>query len=249
MINFSKADDKDIKKYYESEDIEHKRLYDFSKPARLFYDKSRTDCVLKLLNKVGGELLEVGCGSGYYLEQLSRNSNFTSLHGLDYSRAKLDYIRNKIPSITITTGDAAELPFDDNSFDVVLCSEVIEHLKNPIPALREINRVCRKYAIISTPTNSTIYRRFLIRIGKNIKYGVTHIKEFRQDEFLDALHKAGFEINEICSTPVLEFPGAGIFLLKFRLGGVFLYLANKVIQPIFKRSGVFTCVLLVKPQK
>ncbi len=45
---------------------------------------------------------------------------------------------------------AAQLPFADNSFDLVVCSEVLEHVEDAVSAIMELDRICRKYIVITT---------------------------------------------------------------------------------------------------
>jgi len=71
----------------------------------------------------------------------------------------------KLPSLIV--GDAHLIPFKDNSFDVILSGEIIEHLLNPLKFIREAKRVLKPQGvfIITTPNLASIFNRLLIVFG------------------------------------------------------------------------------------
>lgn len=92
-------------------------------------------------------LLDVGCGNGYFTYHLAKLCDVT---GLDFSEQML-----KInPHHKLIQGDAESLPFKDNSFDIVFCSNLLHHLKNPQTAVREMWRVAKNYVILSEPNRN-----------------------------------------------------------------------------------------------
>lgn len=100
------------------------------------------------LDLVPGErVLEVGCGVGAVLGELGRAEPGLRLTGLDRSQAQLDGARRHLASLGIAAelvaGDALALPFPDATFDRVVMVWVLEHLPDPLAALREALRVLR----------------------------------------------------------------------------------------------------------
>jgi ubiquinone/menaquinone biosynthesis C-methylase UbiE len=92
-------------------------------------------------------LLDVGCGNGFFTYHLAK---FYDVTGLDFSKRML-----KInPHRKLVHGDVENLPFDNNSFDVVFCSDLLHHLKTPEKAVKEMKRVAKKYIIISEPNRN-----------------------------------------------------------------------------------------------
>ena len=99
----------------------------------------------------GGALLDVGVGAGQFLNMLARSGKFSSLVGIDKTRFK-KYTEFE-PDISTSAGDIARLPFEDDSFDVVTCMEVLEHVPPDVfvAGLAELRRVCRGQLIMSLP--------------------------------------------------------------------------------------------------
>jgi ubiquinone biosynthesis O-methyltransferase len=112
-------------------------------------------------NKVGilqdKKILDVGCGDGVLSYLLSKQG--ANVSGIDYSVMAIEFANEKTRNskIDYRQGSAYELPFSDNSFDIVVSSDVIEHLKDVPLYLAEINRVSRNDAVIviSTPVKFT----------------------------------------------------------------------------------------------
>ena len=99
----------------------------------------------------GGDLLDVGVGAGQFLNMLARSGKFRSIVGIDKVRFG-KYIELE-PNMSRLQGDIANLQFEDDSFDVVTCMEVLEHVPNEVfvAGLAELRRVCRGQLIMSLP--------------------------------------------------------------------------------------------------
>ena len=111
-------------------------------------------------------ILDVGCGEGFTLNRLREKGIGEKLEGIEYSQDAIDLGKNMYPGVKITKGDIHSLPYKDNSFDLVLCTEVLEHVKDPDKALRELVRVSKKYLIVSVPNEPFFMFAQLVR-GKN----------------------------------------------------------------------------------
>lgn len=102
----------------------------------------------------GQRVLDLGCGRGRHLHALYWHERALDVTGLDLDFADLGAAidgffelppppQNPPRTAVFTVGDAGRLPFADNSFDAVICSEVLEHLPDVALALSEVDRVLK----------------------------------------------------------------------------------------------------------
>jgi ubiquinone/menaquinone biosynthesis C-methylase UbiE len=93
----------------------------------------------------GTRLLEVGCGVGAVLAVLGQEFPGVQLFGVDIEPKQLEFARGHLErsgvEATLRQGDALALPFDDESFDHVWMMWFLEHVADPVGALREARRV------------------------------------------------------------------------------------------------------------
>jgi ubiquinone/menaquinone biosynthesis C-methylase UbiE len=125
-------------------------------------------------------ILDVGCGEGFTLQELYSHGIGDKLEGVDFLDTAINIGKRIHPQLHLKQGDIYDLPYKDNSFDLVLCTEVLEHLEKPAEALRELKRVTKKYCIISVP-NEPWFRLGNFMRGKNLsRFGndIEHIQHW-----------------------------------------------------------------------
>jgi len=101
---------------------------------------------------IKGEVLEVGCGEGRGIDLVLPRAK--SYSAIDKIADVIDQLKTKYPTGTFYSGNIPPLsPFADNSFDVVITFQVIEHIQDDRSFLKEIHRVMKPggLAIITTP--------------------------------------------------------------------------------------------------
>lgn len=90
------------------------------------------------------KVLDVGCGYGALLGKAAELCAGAELYGIDFSPERVEEAgRAEVKTIKVDI-EAERFPFDDESFDVVFCTEVLEHLREPAGCLSEIRRVLKK---------------------------------------------------------------------------------------------------------
>ena len=152
-----------VKDYYR--DVE---TYDWVKVTdnlcgpEAFFHKNRERATRKLVERYapqGAPILDAGCGTGLNLRNMPAGSV-----GMDINPRNLELVASRLPGHRVVLGDVEAMPFEDDSFGAVVCTEVLEHVPDPSTALREIARVLRSGGVLigSVPARSMIWRlRFL----------------------------------------------------------------------------------------
>jgi demethylmenaquinone methyltransferase/2-methoxy-6-polyprenyl-1,4-benzoquinol methylase len=136
-------------------------------PVVRFIEGKRVKTILALMNDNKEQrILEVGCGAGNILEKAPGDKLF----GVDISAFILSKAKQKLnEKVSLFQADAQNLPFKDQTFKQIICSEVFEHLLDPSVSLKEIARILdyQGIAVVSIPNERWINRikRILIRFG------------------------------------------------------------------------------------
>lgn len=155
-----------------------------------------------------GEIIEVGCSSGYYYEVLRHLlERDIKYKGIDYSEAMIMEARRRYPEKPFETGDATSLPCDDDSCNILISGCVLLHVPGYPQAIAECARVSRRWVIFHrTPVVEGKTQYF-----KKLAYGVPCVEiHFGEKEFADfciqnnlSLHSK-FTISDGCITFVYE---------------------------------------------
>lgn len=148
-----------------------------------------------------GTMLDVGCGNGHYVTSAP---GFAA--GLDMTAGQY-WSSSPAPFVL---GSALRLPFRDGAFDTVVCFETIEHVLNPLEALRELRRIAQMRVILTVPNceltsglkrSNLIYHHWI---------DPTHVNFFDESSLSGMLAEAGFRqpriepINQIDLSPFVQ---------------------------------------------
>lgn len=125
--------------------------------------------IQKLFKKIPKKtnVIDVGCGEGFTIRTLKKISPDSSFVGVDPDVKALGYAKGHDPHSSYQEGSIFSLPFPDNSFDIALCNEVLEHVAHPGDAIKELLRVTRGYIIFSVP-HEPLFRLSNLLRGRNI---------------------------------------------------------------------------------
>ncbi len=122
-----------------------------------------------ILRKRPANILDIGCGDGINLPLANLFPNIR-YEGIDYAEKTIQVAKNNYPNIYFKVGDAFNLPYEDNSFDMAIMSSVLilyKDEKDRIKLLKEASRVLRKGGIlIINIWNDTFIIRNSIRISR-----------------------------------------------------------------------------------
>lgn len=123
--------------------------------------------VIKKIGDIGpGSILDVGCGTGYVTGKIEGALGVEVL-GVDISKNRLSMAQRNMKG-GLLIADATRLPFKNSCFDLVIATEILEHLDDPVSAIDEFKRVSRRDVIVTVP-NEPFFRMANFFRGKNMK--------------------------------------------------------------------------------
>lgn len=160
----------------------------------------------------GDRILDVGCGRGIYQKALRKSLYL----GCDLNSQNLKRAA-RAPNAEYVCADANHLPFKDNSFDMVLCSEVLEHLNSPLKAIKELSRASKKAIVLTFPDE-----RGMERFGQR---SPAHVSKIQDLWVKNALKNYGYEII-FCNILYFFLPCITLDKLKIPATRTLLGLAN-----------------------
>ena len=156
--------------------------------------------------------LEAGCGDASFTGAFS--GFFEETHAIDISYAQIEENKKRYGNVVFQAHDLSQkLPFSDNHFDAIWCSEVLEHLFDPLYALREFYRVLRVGGtlLVTVPYHGP-FKNLLIALFKwehHFDPEYPHIRFFNNQSLGKITRKAGFREMEFgrcgMSQPLRDF--------------------------------------------
>ncbi len=123
-----------------------------------------------------------------------------SLKGIDIDRASIEWLRERESSWDMSYGDIECLSRSetDSVFDVVLVSEILEHLGNPVSALRDIRRFCNDDGVLLlTVPNAFSSRNFINTLLYREKVHSQHVCWFSPGTLTELLTRSGYTVSRI----------------------------------------------------
>lgn len=152
----------------------------------------------------GGRLLEIGSGLGHLVGQLEEAFE---TYGMDLNHWAVERSKTVVKKSALHTASAQELPFRNDSFNVVIIKHIVEHLPEPEKAVAEIGRVIAQggVLILATPNLDSLLKPW--KGDKWIGYqDPTHISLKRPAEWLALIREAGFAVIRIFSDGFWDVP-------------------------------------------
>src|SRR6202012_4124107 len=138
------------------------------------------------------KVLEGGAGDGSILKLLADQNFAHEYHAVEISESGVEHIKiRNIPNLkSVQIFDGYHLPFEDNSFDLIILSHVLEHVEHERLLLRELKRVAR-YCVVEVPRD---YKTGVdARIKHFLAYG--HINVYTPTSLRYLLRTEGFEVE------------------------------------------------------
>lgn len=197
--------------------------------------KRRVRTMLSYLDVQPGQtLLDCGCGMGFYLLVLSELFPSCRLSGVDCDQKALGHAQRYLAGrgIALLRGDIHHLSFAAESFDRVLMSEVLEHLKDDEGALREVWRVLKPGGILALTVPHRRYPYWYDPInrlaeglwGRPIRRGpfagiwANHERLYEPHQVRELVERAGFAVERLEELTHYCFPGTQTLVYTFGKG-------------------------------
>ncbi|MBI3992232.1 MAG: class I SAM-dependent methyltransferase [Candidatus Lambdaproteobacteria bacterium] len=188
--------------YFQNEGLQHGQ-----------FPEARQRFVLKHL-RAGQKVLNIGVGSGH-LERLALAKG-TIIHALDPSERAIERLRAELGlSERAQAGYVQAIPFADESFDVVVMSEVLEHLDDEILklGLAEVKRVLKPGGMLlaTVPYQEELGANTVVfpDCGK-VFHKVGHVQSFDRKKMTDLIQGAGLKTVQITVTTFIDWRRAGL---------------------------------------
>jgi SAM-dependent methyltransferase len=132
-------------------------------------------------------VLDVGCGQGSFLAELRTEFPHIKAYGTDISLSGVELARQQVPEGQFWVLDATKERLADK-FDLVVCSEVLEHIPDDLAALQNIAQMTSKYLVVSTVQG----RMRPFEVGE-----VGHVRNYAPGELVRKIEVSGFKVRKV----------------------------------------------------
>jgi SAM-dependent methyltransferase len=204
-------------------------LYTSTNPTRRWLHTTRRDWIVAAIRRSctrGGHALEVGPGSGVYLPTLAQVSDEVVATDIEDSYlTRLRPLGESLPCLRLVRDDITASALPSDSFDLILCTEVVEHVTSSRRALAEIHRLLKPGGtmILSTPQ-----RYSPLEVSAKLAFlpGVIRVvRRIYGEPIVDTEH-----INLMTSSVLrAQIAEAGFMPREYWLGGVYLPLVSEFL--------------------
>lgn len=140
-------------------------------------------------------ILDLGCGAGqlaYYLMK----SGVKNYVGIDFSKERIDFAKNKCEDFEFLNCDFFSIQFDDIDYDTVICLETLEHINDDVKLLEKIKSGSSFIGSVPNFPFTSHVRHFKTKDQVSERYSV-FFKEFSVHEFLNENDDVFFLINGV----------------------------------------------------
>ena len=182
-------------------------------------------------------LLDVGCGDGTRTLRLAEYFNIDrkNLYGLDYDQNLINLCNLEFDSSRVDL-EVDPIPFKEGMFDIVICNQVLEHLKNYQSVINHMIRVTKMggYIVIGIPNLAHLINRIYLMFGRQpmcIDINSSHVRGFAHKNF-------ALKLSSTEAIKLIDFKGSLMYPLPFHFG--------KILSKYLIGLSGYVCYLLKK---
>lgn len=224
------------------------------KPREVFWKKALDSLEIK----AGERVLDVGCGQGLFLARLTKTYKAKGV-GIDVSKKSVEFARKNYTrkNLSYRVADAAKIPYDANSFDIVVSFDTLEHIADQEKAVEEMLRVLKPGGRLLIYTLNCNDRFTLDWIREKLGFDIYSRAGHRRELFVNptwlrnALRAAGarnikleyydaffsLALNEAIMAFILICKKIGLFSCEF-IGGIFLFFSNLISRVFYSTTRI-----------
>lgn len=165
----------------------------------------------------GHVVVDLGCGTGFFVDWLARNSPGT-WWGVDLSRSAVRRARERNAGIALAAGDAEHLPFRSGMFDRVVCNGSAHHFLDLDRAMSEAYRILAPggrlvlFEPIATPLGRFIRRGLFPKSRFESPADLAHKHEFDRRAVEESIARCGFTGTQAHHCDFLAYPLTGMYM-------------------------------------
>ena len=146
--------------------------------------------------------LDVGCRAGWYTTFMARKNRFVV--GIDLSSKSIQQAKERAPKANFILCDANVPPFKENTFDLIIAAQFLEHMTDPNHTISCLGLLAKRgsYIVFEVPSSSNIMDYVLTNFfRKKLSWGLsidpTHKHFFSQAELEQLFHKCGLKLVKV----------------------------------------------------
>lgn len=161
----------------------------------------KTDHIQRLLAPIPTphSILEVGCGDGAVLEELGRRDIGANRVGIDISSAAVAIAEDRAGVTAARLFDGVRIDALDSSYDLAVCTHVLEHVPAPLPLLEEIIRVARAVVIEVPLEHNLLAER---RSARTLSRDAGHLQRFDRTSIRELIGATGWRVRSELLDPL-----------------------------------------------